>query len=890
VIRRVFHLALGRKGLENEIDEEIAFHVERTVGELEARGLSPAAARAEAAKRFGDMERYRRALTALGSERRAREQRIEYMDVLRQNLVYAWRGIRRAPGFTLMVALTLGLGIGANAAMFGIIDRLLLRAPDHIQEADRVRRLFISRSFLGQVSSQQEMTWLDAQALRQVKGFEKLAVYTAGELTYGVGTQARRVPVLLATPDFLPLLGTSPALGRFFTPAEDSLAPGSGVVVLGYRFWQREFGGDKGVLGRVLPIGKGHYQVVGIAPDGFTGVDLQPVDMVLPLRTAATEMIAGPWETSRGFYWLSVVARLRPAASDEAAAAEATAVHRQSRLGDARYDPKASVVLGSLIAARGPNAPPEAKISLWLGGVALIVLLIACANVANLLLVRAIRRRREIAVRLALGVSRGRLIGHLMTESLLLALVGGLGALALGAWGGALLRKVLLPQVAWQSGTMAGRVAGFTMAAAIAAGLLAGLVPALLESRPDLISSLRAASGGAGRRSRLQMGLMILQATLSVVLLVGAGLFVRSLDQVRAQDLGMQPERVLLLQPEFGSNMDGPRTTAVFELARARLATLPGVARVSISTTVPFLWSWATTLKVPGIDSLPRVSTGGPYLNAIDAGYFAALGTKLLSGRSFTDQDRRGSAPVTIVGATMARLFWPGQPAVGKCMQIGGDTMPCSVVVGVVQDARRQNVLSEETLQYYVPLEQATTNAIPNVLLVRPRGDPATLLPELRRTLTEAVPDLRFVNIQPLQDLVDPQLASWRLGAVMFTLFGALALLVAGVGLYSLMACQVAERTQEIGVRTALGASMADIVRLVVRDGVLLVLFGLGLGAVVAIAAGPAIAPYLFGVTARDPEVFGLVIIVLLVTAAVATAIPAWRASRVNPLVALRAE
>ncbi|MEO8030749.1 MAG: ABC transporter permease [Gemmatimonadota bacterium] len=889
-MKRILHLAFGRRGLEREIDEEIAFHVERTVTELENRGMTPAAARLEAARRFGDMAGYRKALTALGSERRAKLERTERMEVLKQNLAYAWRGAVRSPGFTLMVALTLGLGVGANAAMFGIIDRLLLRAPDHIANSDAVRRLFVTRSFLGRMSAEQEMTWLDTRDLAAARSFDAVAVYSPSSLTFGEGERARKLPAVVATPDFFPLLGVTPAVGRFFTPAEDSMAAGSSVVVLGYRFWQREFGGDRSVIGRSLAIGKGHYQVVGVAPDGFTGVDLEGVDLWLPLHPAASEIISGSWETSRGFYWLNAVARLRPGVSDAAANAEATALHRQGRINDRHYDPKATIMLGSLIAARGPNASSEGRISIWLAGVALVVLLIACANVANLLLVRAIRRRREIAVRLALGVSRGRLVGHLLTESLLLATLGGAGALVLAGWGGQLLRKFLLPQVAWGGSVVTGRIALFTMAAALLAGVLAGLIPAVLESRPDLIRSLRAAGGGGSRRSRLQTGLMIFQATLSVVLLVGAGLFVRSLDQVKSLDLGMQPDKVLLLQPEFSSDLSDQNAMAVFERARGRIASLPSVEQASISTTVPFLWSWAVTLKVPGLDSLPRSSTGGPYLNAIDAGYFAALGTRLISGRAFTPEDRKGSAPVTIVGAAMARKFWPGQSAIGKCMKIGGDTMPCSEIVGVVEDARRQDVLGEETLQYYVPIEQAVDRTAPAAILVRPRGPLTAAIPEMRRMMAEVAPELRYLNIQPLQDLVDPQLSSWRLGAVMFTLFGGLALLVAAVGLYSLMACHVAQRTQEIGVRSALGASMRHIVTLVVRDGVVLILVGMGLGAVVALLTAPAVEPFLFGVTPRDPLVFGLVLATLFVVALLASAIPAWRASRVNPLVALKAD
>jgi predicted permease len=886
-IRRWLHLD---RDVVEEIDEELAFYFAEATEDLIARGRSPDAARAEAHRRFGNLARYRHELRVLDQDRRMHRRRIDRLEILGKSPANAWRGLWRRPGFTALVAVTLGLGIGVNAAMFGVLDRLMLRPPALVRDPDTVRRFYVQRDWLGRPSVNASMTYSDIRDFDRATAFSGISVVRDARLTYGEGTTARKIPATLVSPGFFSLLGVQPVLGRAFVPADDSLPRVGGVAMISYAFWQREFGGDPHVLDRTLDLGEGKYRVVGVAPDGFTGVDPERVDVWLPVRTAAGEMVGGPWETSRGIYWLHAIARLAPGHTVEQAAAVATELHRAARADQKTYDPKARILVGPLLEALGPDSPPEARVSVWIAGVSLIVLLIACANVANLLLFRAIRRRRETAVRLALGIGRGRLIGEQLVETILLALVAGAGAMLLAVWGSEAIRRLLFPEIDWSTDRFSWRVLGFTLLVSLLAGLAAGLVPAWLESRPDLLSTLKEGGAQTGiRRSRLRAGLVILQAGLSVMLLAGAGLFLLSFHRVRSVDLGMQPERVLLVTPDFPGGTRPARVSQIFDAALERFAGLPGVERVSYSTTVPFRGNWAEELKVPGLDSLPRVSTGGPYVDGVSPDYFAAMGIRMVRGRGFTAEDRAGAARVTVVGETMARLLWSGQPALGKCLKIGGDTMPCSEVVGVARDARRNSFAAGDRMQYYVPLPQYSGNT-PSAFFLRVEGDPIALMGPVRAALAELAPEVRYVSLEPLQALVDPESRSWRLGATLFTVFGALALLVSGIGLYSLLSYGVASRTTEIGVRSALGARPAGIMVLVARDGLKLVLAGLGLGLVAALMAARSMQPLLFQTSPLEPGIYLAVALVLLVIAVVAGVLPAWRATRVSPMTALRAE
>jgi predicted permease len=537
-------------------------------------------------------------------------------------------------------------------------------------------------------------------------------------------------------------------------------------------------------------------------------------------------------------------------------------------------------------------------------GVAAVVLLIACSNVANLLLARALRRRREIAVRIALGAGRGRLVRLLLTESVLLAGVGAFAGLAV-AWGASeLVRKILIPGVEWPSAPVGLRVLVVSAAAALAVGVLTGLAPALRASRPDLTSSLKAgAREGGGQSSRLRAALTVSQAALSLVLLTGAGLFVRSLMHVRAIDLGFQPDRVLVVQVRYptaarlgdqNSAGEVARRRSVYVDAMQRARQLSDVEHASLSVGLPFQSSFGQFLRIPGWDSIPEFKAPGPFLSAVAPDYFETVGARLLEGRTFTAADRAGSEPVVIVSRAMARTLWPQQKHVlGQCLywSTSQDSLTtCSRIVGVMADAHAWGLKELPALNYYIPFGQERGMG-GTTLLVRPAlGHEADVRREVRALLLSIDPSISFVRAASLQDAIDPQVRPWRLGAAVFTLMGVLALVVAAVGLYSVMSYLVAQRTREIGVRMALGAHARSILLLVLRESVSMAAMGVVLGLVIALWAGRFVAPLLFETSPRDGGVLLVSAAMLLAVSVLASTIPALRAKRVNPIEALRSD
>jgi predicted permease len=813
--------------------------------------------------------------------------------VTRDNLGYAIRGLLRSPGFTAAVVVTLALGIGVNATMFGIIDRLLLSAPEMVKESDQVRRPYVRlhERRTGELVHQRAMPYLDFQDWQAASSLASVAAYWSHDVTLGRGVEAVRVNGCFASASFFKTVGIDPALGRFFDESEDRDGA-AGVAVLSYGLWQSKFGGDPSVLGNTVDIGRGSYTIIGVAPHGFTGVDLDQVDVWVPLHAYSVESESERWKNSRGYYWIKVVARLNRGVSVAAAEAEATQLHRNGRrelIDRGYYDEGATVVLAPLVESRGPNASRESRVSVLLAGVSLIVLLIACANVANLLLARGLRRRKEIAVRLALGISRHRLMGQLLTESLVLAVLGGLAALLAASWGADFIRHILLPEVAWTDPPVSGRVLAFTALAALVTGIVSGIVPALQASHPNLAVDLKdSARAGVVRRSRTRVALLVVQGALSVVLLVGAGLFVRSLQRIEGLDLGLDSQAVVYAQLELE-----PRERAAEEVGRIyqrsleRLRSLPAVEHVSASGGLPFWGGSIEDVYVPGLDSIPAPPPG-PHIDMVTPGYFATLGIAMRRGRDFNATDRAGTEPVAIVNESMARGLWGNEP-LDKCFRIASPDAPCTRVVGVVADSHRMQVVETQKWVYYLSAAQHP-EASPSSILLRGRGDARGLAQAVRRELLAGDPDIKYAVVRPLRDMIDPQLRAYRLGATLFAAFGCLALIVAALGLYSVLAFNVAQRTHEIGVRSALGATRRRIVTHILRESVTLAAIGIALGLVIAIAAGGAIAPLLYETPPRDPVVLVLVTLTLLLAAATAGLVPASRAARIDPNAALRVE
>jgi putative ABC transport system permease protein len=897
-LRRLFRVERGTATVERDLDEELRFHFDMTVEELVKRGTTPDQARREAVRRFGDVDRHRDNLREIDRERAKQRRRVEIWSAVAHDVRYALRGLRMNPGLTAVVALTLALGIGANATMFGIVDRLLLRPPAYLEDPGMAHRIYLGRTFDGDESFTSNISYKRYLDLREGSwSLSATAAFFNTDIVFGAGEEARELRTGLVSASFWPFFGVRPALGRFFTPDEDRVPEGSPVAVLGYGYWQSKYAASPDVIGKAIRIGRKIYTIIGVAPRYFTGMDLRAIAAFIPITSGANDLFGGGisdptrYYTTHGMSWMEMLARRKPGISVEAATAEMTAAVRRSYMAESpqrseQIHPR--IVVGSILHERGPQQGQDSKVATWLGGVSLIVLLVACANVANILLARAFRRRREIAVRMALGISRGRLLAQLFTESLVLAVLGATAGVLVAHWGGGVLRATLLPNVEWGSTLADPRLIGFAAAAALAAGILTGLAPAFQSSRADVSTALKSGGAKGGiHRSRLRTSLLVFQAALSVVLLVGAGLFVRSLRNVRAVHLGYDPDHVVFVSTEMrGTRLPDSELAALKRRLVERARQLPGVDNAGRTLTVPFYINSIEDLFVPGIDSVNRL--GDFYFHAVSDGYFATIGTRILRGRGITEVDRAGAPLSTVVSHSMAKKLWPGKDALGQCVKVGADTVPCSTVVGIAEDTRRGSFDKDEGLQYYVSIDQRSQTS--GGLFVRVRGDARRQTDRVRRELQKVMPGVSYVTATSLQDILDQEVRAWQLGATMFTIFGAIGLLLAAVGLYAVMAYNTAQRTHELGVRMALGAQSGDVVRLVVAGGLRVAVVGVAIGTVVALVAGRFVGPLLFNISPKDPSVLAVVAVTLLATAAAASLVPAWRATRVDPNVALRTE
>ena len=715
----------------------------------------------------------------------------------------------------------------------------------------------------------------------------------------GRGADAIQAKTRLVTASFFPLLGVHPLLGRFFSSDEDHPPVGAHVAVLSYGMWQQRFGGDVHIVGREVLLRGQPYIVIGVAPRGFTGAELERVDLWVPF-SAAADAFQSKWYEDTGSFWISLLMRPQPGISLQTIADDATQIVRNAWV---NWRPKAPawenqvrvalVSVGGLRAEDGTRAP-EARIALWLTGVALIVLLIACTNVANLLMARTIGRRREIAMRGALGITRGRLVSQLLIESLLLATVAGTAALGVAWSAGRAIRVLLLADLAWPESPLDARVLGVTVLIVLVTALVVGIAPVMQASRVGVMTSLKAGGRDAAyRRSRVRVALLLAEAALSTVLLIGAGLFVRSLDNVRALDLGVDMTHVVSAQVRLAGVRESPygegRLDAAYHRALERVQALPGVTHAAIASGAPFRGTFGISAHRPGGRD-PELSTGVPYGYVVSPDFFTTLGMRIVRGRGITDADRAGSMPVAVLNETLAHVLWHDEDPVGQCVLVHDDA-PCTTVVGVVRDARRFNLLHEDpTMEVFLPLEQQRGTYSADILFASGRGDPAKLAPVVRRALLDVDPSVLYADVTPYADVIEPQIRPWRIGATLFSVLGALALVLAAVGLYAAVAHDVAQRTYEMGIRMALGARAGNVLRLVLREGVGIAVGGVVLGEGIALAVGRAIASLLFEISPYDPTILVAVGSTLIVVAILATLIPAMRATRVDPSVALRAE
>jgi putative ABC transport system permease protein len=852
------------------------------------------------------------------------------LDRATQNVRAAMRGIRKTPGVSIAIVITLALGIGANAMMFGVIDRLLLSPPQHIADADRVRHLYIERTGSnGARDLTRIITYPDFEDLARLPALANAAAYSAGapEWTMGAGAEARRVRVQQATASLFPTLGVHPLRGRFYSADED--ASGAALtVVLGEEFWTRELGRDASVIGRVLQLNRGRYEVIGVAPAGFTGAELSPVDLWLPLRASAyAESGNDAGFDDRGMSWLRMVVRLKDGITPEAAQAQLTTAHvaavrayelergqayleRRSHTPIDKQAPR--LFTASVIAARGPSPSRMSSISLWLAAVSAIVLLIACANVANLLLARGIGMQRDMAIRVALGANRRRLISQSLTEAAVLATAGAIAALGVAWWSSRVVHAVILPGVAFTDTGMPRRLMLFIALAAAITAVFAGFLPALQASRAagTGADALRASRGNSSARSSLRGVLMVGQITLSVILLIGAGLFVRGLWSAMRTDVGFDHERTLTVFLERDADVSASRVerrrrqTEMYREALKRVEALPGVHSAALSAaSTPFVGTdgfGTLELRIPGVDTIPQLAGGGPRKYWGSEDFFATLGLTVTRGRSFASEEfRDGAEPVAMVNETFARTVWPGQDTLSKCVVFNDpdrkrddgtiEPGPCRRIVGIFKDVTRASLDEEKSLQIAFP---AMRDAYIKALIVRADAnvDPASLTSSIRQAVSGGSSDVRFVAVRTYADRFDTLLGPWRIGSTMFTAFGVLALTVAAVGLYSLLAFAVAQRRRELGIRAALGAKRRDLIALVMHQAARFVGSGLALGLVAALVASRYMDGMLFGVKAGDVTVYAAVAFTLIACGTLAALVPAWRATSVQPTTAMEAE
>jgi predicted permease len=528
----------------------------------------------------------------------------------------------------------------------------------------------------------------------------------------------------------------------------------------------------------------------------------------------------------------------------------------------------------------------------WVSGVAFIVLIVACANVANLLLARALRRRREIAVRRALGGSRGRIVRQLLTETLVLSVLGGVAGLLAAQVTSTLFARLFAPTSGPASIVSDGRTVAFALAITLFAALIAGLIPAVHAGRDDLADSLRGGMReGTYRHTRVRASLLVFQTTLSVLLLIGAGLFMRSLSAVRALRLGYDVEPVLFVEyTSRGVKLAPVELSTLGDRLVAEARAIPGVVSATLNVSIPFYSGESRGIYVPGVDSIRKL--GRFQLQAASTDYFATIGTRIIRGRGFTAADRANAPRVVVVSEAMGKAVWKGADPIGRCIRIGRDTMPCTTVVGIAENMRAQRLTNAEEFAYYMPMDQYRMVFGPTApsLYVRVHGRSDDYAETVRSRLQRIVPGAAYVTTTPFHDIVDPTMRSWESGAAMFLAFGALALALAAIGLYAVIAFSVSQRTAELGVRIALGALPANVVALVVAEGARVTLIGVVAGVGLALAGSKSIAPLLFGTSPRDPLVYGSVALVLIAVGVAASMVPAIRASRVDPNTALRVE
>ena len=837
------------------------------------------------------------------------------MHILWQDIRYAARMLRKSPGFTAVAVLSLALGIGANTSIFSFINAVLLR-PLPIDKPEQLVFVFSgSRTSPYSVSSYPD--YVDYRDKNQV--FSDVAAYSSISVSLNSNDQAEQISGLIATGNYFDVLGVRAQLGRTFLPEEDKTPNTHLVAIISHGLWQSRFAGDPGVVGKQLLLNGHKFTIVGVAPASFNGaeagitndiyVPMMMQAVVRPPRSGYSGEMNPDLLSVRSAGWLDVVGRLKPGVTLEQAQAAMTMLAKQLEQAYPETNRDQLTTLWPVSKGNPEQRGTLLSVAGLLMSVVGLVLLIACANVANLLLARAATRRKEISIRLALGASRSRLIRQLLTESVLLSLLAGAVGLLLAVWMVDALKTYTPPAnffpVAFDFNLDA-RVLGFTLLLSILTGIIFGIAPALQASHPDLVHALKDEAmtlpGQRARRFTLRNLLVVAQVALSLVLLISAGLFLRSLRQAQRIDLGFNPENVLVMPLNINLlRYTKPQGQEFYRQVVERVEALPGLQSATLTRTPPLSGaSRQSSVLVEGQDepdarhssegqsAPPDANRNITLASPVGLRYFQTLNIPLLRGRDFTAQDNAGAPGVCIINETFAKRYFPNQEPLGKRLSLSGAKGPWLEVVGIARNSKYVTLGEAPAPLVYQPLLQRHETGM--TLLARTSGDPANYVAAVRREVQAIEKNLPVTNIRPMTELLGNSLFPARMGAALLGVFGSLALLLAAVGLYGVMSYSVSRRTREIGIRMALGAQSGDVLRLVLREGMTLVGIGILLGLVGAFAATRLLASFLYGVSTTDPSTFIGIAIFLAVIALVASFIPARRAAKVDPMVALRYE